>query len=260
MPSPAREASLRRGSATIGTLIATFGAAMLRNPGTARDGRTTFADEPGAGGRPRRHFSMIREFHLADLFTIMNGFLGAGALLAYMRFLIDRRSGYFWLGTALLPVALVMDVLDGRIARRLGVASPFGQELDSLADAVSFGVAPAAMAFAAGLRGGWDAPFLIFFVGCGISRLARYNVTAEALSDPAVERGRAKVTYFEGMPIPSSLLLVVLLAILAATGHWQAALPGGAIPIGPFILHPLAVLYFLHGSAMISKTLHIPKP
>jgi CDP-diacylglycerol--serine O-phosphatidyltransferase len=203
---------------------------------------------------------MIREFHLADLFTITNGFLGAAALLAYMRFLLDRRTGFFWLGTAFLPVALVMDVLDGRIARRRGVASPFGQELDSLADAVSFGVAPAAMAFAAGLRGGWDAVFLVYFVGCGISRLARYNVTAEALSDPTAERGRAKVAYFEGLPIPSSLLLVVLLAILAGTGRWQEALPGGALDIGPFVLHPLAILYFLHGSAMISKTLHVPKP
>jgi CDP-diacylglycerol--serine O-phosphatidyltransferase len=220
---------------------------------------TESAEAPGRG-RPRRHFSMIREFHLADLFTIMNGFLGAGALLAYMRFLIDRDAGFFWLGTALLPVALVMDVLDGRIARRRGVASPFGQELDSLADAVSFGVGPAAMGFAAGLRGGWDALCLIYFVGCGISRLARYNVTAEALSDPAAERGRAKVAYFEGLPIPSSLLLVVLLAVLAGTGRWQDALPGGTVDLGPFTLHPLAVLYFLHGSAMISKTLHVPKP
>jgi CDP-diacylglycerol--serine O-phosphatidyltransferase len=209
---------------------------------------------------PRRHFSMIREFHLADLFTLGNGFLGAGALLAYMRFLLDGRAAYFWLGTALLPVALTMDVLDGRIARRLGVASPFGQELDSLADAVSFGVAPAGMAFAAGLRGGWDALILIFFVGCGISRLARYNVTAESLSDPAADPGTAKVTHFEGLPIPSSLLLVVVLAVLAATGRWQDHLPFGAFALGPFTLHPLALLYLLHGSAMISKTLRIPKP
>ena len=96
-----------------------------------------------------------------------------------------------------------MDALDGRIARLRGVASPMGQELDSLADIVSFGVAPAAMAFAAGLRGGWDALFLIYFVGCGISRLARYNVTASAAAAAAT-----KVKYFEGFPIPTSLLLV----------------------------------------------------
>jgi CDP-diacylglycerol--serine O-phosphatidyltransferase len=199
---------------------------------------------------------MVREFHVADVFTLMNGALGAGALLAFMRFLLDGQMSYFWLGTALLPVALVMDVLDGRIARLRHMASPFGQELDSLADAVSFGVAPAAMAFAAGMRGGWDALLLIYFVGCGISRLARYNVTAESLADPET----AKVSHFEGFPIPSSLLLVVLLALLAAVGRWQQTLPFGAVAIGMFTLHPFALVYFLHGSAMISKTLHIPKP
>jgi CDP-diacylglycerol--serine O-phosphatidyltransferase len=198
---------------------------------------------------------MIREFRIADLFTLGNGFSGAAAMLAFMRFLLDRQIGYFWLGTAFLPLALVMDVLDGRIARRLDMASPFGQELDSLADAVSFGVAPAAMAFAAGMRGGWDAICLVAFVGCGISRLARYNVTAETLADPAT----AKVTHFEGLPIPSSLILVVLLAGLAGMGRWQEALPLGALALGPFTFHPLALVYLLHGGGMISKTLRIPK-
>ena len=67
-----------------------------------------------------------------------------------MRFLVDGRTSFFWLGAGVPSVALVMDALDGRIARRRGVASPLGQELDSLADVVSFGVAPAAMAFAVG--------------------------------------------------------------------------------------------------------------
>ena len=198
---------------------------------------------------------MIREFRIADLFTLGNGFSGAAAMLAFMRFLIDGGVGYFWVGTAFLPLALAMDILDGRIARRLHMSSPFGQELDSLADAVSFGVAPAAMAFAAGMRGGWDAVCLVVFVGCGISRLARYNVTAESLADPDT----AKVAYFEGVPIPSSLLLVLLLAVLAATGHWQEALPLGAVTLGPFVFHPLALVYLAHGAAMVSKTLRILK-
>jgi len=204
--------------------------------------------------RPR-HFSMIREFRLADLVTLLNGFLGAGALLAFMRFVVDQETVFFWLGTALLPVALLMDTLDGRIARRRGVASPLGQELDSLADVVSFGVAPAAMAFAAGMRGGLDALCLIFFVGCGISRLARYNVTASALSGPS-----GKVTHFEGLPIPTSLLLVTALAILAGTGHWQEGLPLGVVTVAGIRLHPWSLLYVLWGSGMISKTLRIPKP
>jgi CDP-diacylglycerol--serine O-phosphatidyltransferase len=204
--------------------------------------------------RPR-HFSMIREFQLADLVTLLNGFLGAGALLAFMRFTLDRQAAFFWVGTALLPLALVMDTLDGRIARRRGTASPLGQELDSLADVVSFGVAPAAMAFAAGMRGGWDALCLIYFVGCGISRLARYNVTAAGLSGPS-----GKVTHFEGLPIPTSLLLVAALAILARLGHWQDDLPLGVMTLAGCLWHPWSLLYVLWGSGMISKTLRIPKP
>jgi CDP-diacylglycerol--serine O-phosphatidyltransferase len=204
--------------------------------------------------RPR-HFSMIREFHAADAITLANGFFGAGAVLAFMRFCLDGATRFFWLGTALLPVALVMDALDGRIARRREMASPLGQELDSLADVVSFGVAPAAMAFAAGLRGGWDALFLIYFVGCGISRLARYNVTASALADQT-----GKVSHFEGLPIPTSLLLVATLAALAGLGRWQENLPLGALSLAGLRLHPLSILFGVHGSAMISKTLRIPKP
>jgi CDP-diacylglycerol--serine O-phosphatidyltransferase len=207
-------------------------------------------DQPGG-----RHFSMIRDFHLADLFTLLNGFAGMGAILAFLRYLLTEKPAFFWLGAALLPVAFVMDALDGRIARWRQKASTMGQELDSLADVVSFGVAPAVMGFAAGMQGGWDAPFLIYFVGCGISRLARYNTTAAALSE-----GTGKVKYFEGLPIPSSLLLVVLLAALAWTGRWNEDLALGVVKLGPYTLHPLVLIYFFHGSAMVSKTLRIPKP
>ena len=198
---------------------------------------------------------MIRDFHLADFITLLNGFAGTGAVLSFMHFLVTARSAHLWLGMALLPVALAMDVLDGRVARWRQEVSPLGQEMDSLADVVSFGVAPATLGFTVGLRGGWDALCLVYFVGCGISRLARYNATAAVLSD-----AKGKVKYFEGMPIPSSLLLAGLLAALVATGRWGGALPFGQLELGPAVLHPLALLYVAHGSAMISKTLRIPKP
>jgi CDP-diacylglycerol--serine O-phosphatidyltransferase len=205
--------------------------------------------------QPARRFSMIRDFQLADFFTLLNGFAGTGAVLSFMGFLVTHSTLRFWLGAALLPVALVMDVLDGRIARWRHEVSPLGQEMDSLADVVSFGVAPATMGFAVGLRGGWDALCLVYFVGCGISRLARYNATAAQLADT-----RGKVTHFEGMPIPSSLLVAMILAALAAAGRWGDALPFSVFRLGPAALHPLSLLYVLHGSAMISKTLRIPKP
>ncbi|HYP77430.1 MAG TPA: CDP-alcohol phosphatidyltransferase family protein [Polyangiaceae bacterium] len=203
---------------------------------------------------PHRHFSMLRDFRAADFFTLGNGLAGSGAILAFMRFCADEQPSYFWLATALLPVALLMDILDGRVARLRKEASPLGQELDSLADVVSFGVAPAAMGFACGLRGEGDALCMMYFVACGISRLARYNVTAASLSGAS-----GKVRYFEGMPIPSSLLLVLLWAILFWLGKRGVALPFSVWQLGPVSLHPLSLLYVAHGSAMISKTLHIPK-
>src|SRR5690606_5085746 len=161
--------------------------------------------------RPR-HFSMFRDFQLADWFTLGNAVCGTGAVFAAMRFLQDGVVRDLLAGMALIPLAFVLDALDGRIARWRKVASTLGRELD----------APAALGYACGLQGGWDWVVLSFFVGCGVSRLARYNVTAETLAD-----GGDKVKYFEGTPIPTSLLIVVLLAVAA----WQGAI-GEAIWFG----------------------------
>ena len=203
----------------------------------------------------QRHFSMLRDFHLADWFTLANAFCGTGAIFAAMRFLQDGNVRDLLIGMALIPLAFVFDALDGRIARWRKVASTLGRELDSLADVISFGVAPAALAYACGLQGGWDLLVLSFFVGCGVSRLARYNVTAEQLSGD-----EGKVRYFEGTPIPTSVVLVGLLAWLAWTGRIGADLPLGMWQLGPWLLHPLVLWFALSGSLMISKTLRIPKP
>src|SRR5262245_35211737 len=116
----------------------------------------------------------------------------------------------FFSAAALAPTALVFDWLDGRVARWRHQYSALGRELDSLADIISFGVAPAALGFAAGLRGGWDWLALIYFVCCGVSRLARFNVTAEKLSE-----GTGKVAYFEGTPIATTSILTALRACAA---------------------------------------------
>ena len=202
-----------------------------------------------------RHFSMLRDFHLADWFTLANAFCGTGAIFAAMRFLQDGHVRYLLLGMALIPLAFVFDALDGRIARWRKSSSTLGRELDSLSDVVSFGVAPAALAYACGMQGGWDWLLLSYFVCCGVSRLARYNVTAEQLSGDD-----DKVKYFEGTPIPTSLALVVVLAIAAATGNIGEDLWWGRWQLGPWQLHPLVLLFALSGSLMVSKTLRIPKP
>jgi CDP-diacylglycerol--serine O-phosphatidyltransferase len=198
---------------------------------------------------------MLRDFQLADWFTLANAFCGTGAIFAAMRFLHEGRTGDLLLGMALIPLAFIFDALDGRIARWRKSSSTLGRELDSLADVISFGVAPAALAYACGLRGGWDWVVLSYFVCCGVSRLARYNVTAEQLSDED-----DKVKYFEGTPIPTSLALVILLAVAAGSGAIGDAVWLGAIQLGPWLLHPLVLVFALSGSLMISKTLRIPKP
>jgi CDP-diacylglycerol--serine O-phosphatidyltransferase len=196
-----------------------------------------------------KHFSMIRNFHLADFFTIANGFCGVAAVFQAMHFLAVGERWRLDVAAALVLVALIFDVLDGRIARWRHHASPLGRELDSLADVISFGVAPAGIAFAAGLQSALDQIILMYFVGCGLSRLARYNVTAEAL---AAETG--KVRHFEGTPIPTS---IVPLALLLLAFHRGTLYP---VVVGGLELHLVSLLFFLSGSLMISKTLKVPKP
>jgi CDP-diacylglycerol--serine O-phosphatidyltransferase len=204
--------------------------------------------------RPPKHFSMLRGFHLADAFTLANAACGVAGVLMAMRFLVSTQTGDLLIAAAFAPAALVFDVLDGRIARWRHTSSPLGRELDSLADVISFGVAPAALAFASGLSGGWDAVLLLYFVCCGVSRLARYNVTAESLA-----AGSDKVAYFEGTPIPTSVLLTAVLAGAAWQGRVGDAIYGGAWPIAGATLHPLALLFAVSGTLMVSKTLRIPK-
>ena len=201
-----------------------------------------------------RHFSMLREFHLADFFTLGNAACGVGAVFFAMLYMSTQLAFHFYAAAALAPAAFIFDVLDGRIARARHQHSALGRELDSLSDVISFGVAPAALAFAAGMQGGWDAAALIYFVCCGVSRLARYNVTAEALA-----AGSDKVAYFEGTPIPTSVLLTGVLAFAGWQGRVGETLYGGVFTIGPWDLHPMVLLFVLSGSLMISKTLRIPK-
>ncbi len=198
---------------------------------------------------PRRHFSMIRSFHLADLLTIANGCCGIVAVFQALRFMESRAAGHLYAAGLLIPLAIIFDVLDGRIARWRHDASAMGREMDSLADVISFGVAPAAIAFASGVDTGLDQIILTYFAVCGLSRLARYNITAEQFAAAS-----GKVTYFEGTPIPTS---IVPLALLLAAFHRGQLLPVVVLGVR---FHLTALLFLVSGSLMISKTLRIPKP
>ena len=111
--------------------------------------------------QPPRHFSMIRTFVLADFVTLGNGFAGAGTILSAMQYLATHEVRWLWLAFGLMPLALVLDFADGRIARWRFKSSPLGADLDSLADVISFGMAPAALAFAVGMRGVLDVAVLL---------------------------------------------------------------------------------------------------
>jgi CDP-diacylglycerol---serine O-phosphatidyltransferase len=196
---------------------------------------------------------MIREFHFADWFTLANAVCGMGAVLTSMTYLQTGDVDRIYAASAAILAALIFDVLDGRIARWRQTSSPMGRELDSLADVISFGVAPAVLAYACGLQGFLDRVVLAYFVACGVSRLARYNVTADALSG-----GTGKVAYFEGTPIPTSIVLVGMLALATSMGAIGDGVWLGDVEIAGFRLHWLTLVYALSGSLMISR-IRIPK-
>jgi CDP-diacylglycerol--serine O-phosphatidyltransferase len=157
------------------------------------------AGKGGAGGKPRNRFRRGVAI-LPSLFTTGNLFLGFWAIVK----IIDLRFGE---AAALIGGAILLDMLDGRIARLTGTTSEFGGELDSLADVISFGVAPALLAyrwaFAGMPRLGWLIAFL--FVVCGALRLARFNV----------QRHTVDTRYFVGLPIPAAAGQVAALASFA---------------------------------------------
>jgi len=206
-------------------------------------------------GPQKQHLSMLRSYTIADLFTLANGSCGTISIFLCLDYIAEGRNQFFWIAFLLLFAALGCDVMDGYWSRKSGRHSILGADLDSLADVVSFGVAPAVLGFTLGLRGGWDILILTYFVVCGISRLARFNVTAAALSGAS-----GKVKYFEGTPIPTSILIVCLLGVAFYSNAINEALWLGVYWLRPAAFHPLTLIYALSGSAMISATLRVPKP
>lgn len=127
---------------------------------------------------------------------------------------------------------------------------------------ISFGVAPALLAFVVGLRTYLDTVVLTGFICCGLARLARFNATVAVI--PKDEKGKAH--YFEGLPIPSSLGLVAVLMYWTTQGwiEGKEGIPGGTINLwgakgGDGELHLVSVVFGLWAAAMVSKTLQVPK-
>ncbi len=188
--------------------------------------------------------TLLRSLHLPDYLTLANATCGALAVFAALAHAATDAPGPLLGGAALVALAAVFDLADGRVARRLGRSSRMGRELDSLADAISFGVAPAALGYAAGLRAPAAVAALVFFVAGAVCRLARYNVTADRLAGPG-----GKVTHFEGTPVTFGILPMALAVAAGAHGL-----------LGPGLVPAAAGLYALVGCTMASKTLRVPKP
>ncbi|MBV5340563.1 MAG: CDP-diacylglycerol--serine O-phosphatidyltransferase [Deltaproteobacteria bacterium] len=202
---------------------------------------------------PHKPFSMIREFQFADWFTLANAVCGTGALFSMLTYLQTTDVTHVYIACGMVFAALIFDILDGRIARWRQKNSVMGRELDSLADVISFGVAPAVIAYGCGMQGLYDRIVLTCFVACGVSRLARYNVTAEALSGD-----EGKVKYFEGTPIPTSLLLIMMMFLAAWQGALGESLWFGKVLFLGFTLHPLVLVFAISGSLMVSR-IRFPK-
>ncbi|KAH7378704.1 CDP-diacylglycerol-serine o-phosphatidyltransferase-like protein [Pyrenochaeta sp. MPI-SDFR-AT-0127] len=206
------------------------------------------------------HFSLFRALHAADFITELNGFCGVMSVFSSLRYCIQddphNYTNLYW-ALGFIPLGLFFDFMDGKVARWRKKASLMGQELDSLADLVSFGVSPAAAAFSLGIRTPLDHILLSFFVLCGLTRLARFNVTVAMLPKDAT----GKSQYFEGTPIPMSLLLVQVMAYWVYKGWTLEQIPLGLWLQGTvFEFHPVVAMFVLHGCLMVSKTIHIPKP
>jgi len=125
---------------------------------------------------------------LPNGFTLANLFFGVFAIVAAARGEHERATWYIVIGA-------LCDAMDGRVARATGTGSRFGEELDSLVDAISFGIAPALMMYFAVLnKDGWDWIFVFLFAACAVMRLARFNIE---------QAGRDK-RYFRGLPSPAA--------------------------------------------------------
>src|SRR5438477_1915089 len=216
-----------------------------------------------ASDRPRRNRLRRGVYLLPSLLTMGNMFCGYACVVYAMR-------GEYETAAPFIGFAIVLDMLDGRIARLTGTASDFGVEFDSLADVISFGIAPAILSFAWGLsplgRLGWAAGFL--FVAAAAIRLARFNIQTA--------RPGADKRYFVGLPSPAAA------AIPAATVYaypwglydYRAALPALAMVVVPAFLmvstvrfrsfksidlqarRPYTVLFLIAAAIMLIAWLH----
>ena len=204
--------------------------------------------------------SLRGAYLIPSLFTMANVFCGYFALMECLRAALLMTQDmavaaqHFDFAAKAIGFAVLFDGIDGRIARLMGTTSPFGQELDSLADTITFGIAPAFLAFAWGVRAvlplpdtpltnhlaaaGWLVTFI--FVICNAARLARFNIQ----STPAASRAeRVEHKQFVGLPTPASA------GLIAAIVHF-----GDGRPISDWLWVPFWLVLLLAVSFLMVST------
>lgn len=189
--------------------------------------RDRLIDPRSPDRRPRR-----AAYVLPSLFTAGNIFLGYVAIIQAFQGAMEAlgtglgTNPHFELAAKMIGIAVLLDGLDGRIARLTNTVSDFGREMDSLADVITFGLAPAVLAYAWGVRfvtlsslpfqaqyltkAGYFVCFL--FLLCGAARLARFNVTTNPIPK---NPGRPDRKYFVGLPIPAAAGMVAAIVFAA---------------------------------------------
>ena len=226
-------------------------------PRGLEEGRLRFLRRPSDPPRRRLRRGV---YLLPSLLTLGNLFCGYACVVYAMR-------GEYETAAPFIGIAIVLDMLDGRIARMTGTASAFGVEFDSLADIISFGIAPAILSFSWGLqplgRLGWAAGFL--FLSAAAMRLARFNLQSAAGGDKR---------YFVGMPSPAAagVQAATVFAYPWGLHDYRAALPVLALVLVPAVLmvstirfrsfktidlqsrRPYTVLIFIAAAIMASAT------
>jgi CDP-diacylglycerol---serine O-phosphatidyltransferase len=206
-----------------------------------------FVDPRSPDRRPRR-----AAYALPTLFTAGNIFLGYISILRSFRGAMEAASGgqgaaeHFTVAATAIGAAVFLDGLDGRIARMTNTTSDFGREMDSLADVISFGLAPAVLAVAWGVQfidpslspaflgRLFNASYFIafLFLLCGAARLARFNIQKNPIPK---NPGRPDRKYFVGLPIPAAAGLVAAV-VYAADGEPVVFLPYAIIWLGLLLL------------------------
>jgi len=156
---------------------------------------------------------------IPSVFTLANLLLGILSLVLTM-------EEEYLIAASLILLSMILDAMDGRLARRLNAASPFGKELDSLADLVSFGVAPAILVYAMFMKNLGPAGLVISiaFALCGAIRLARFNVLNIS-------------AYFVGVPITAAGSLMALVVLIG----FRVRIPEPIFPVLMIILSFLMV-------------------